>query len=99
MKTKILALLTLASVISAATAAPQSFDFKDPKGVNNAVFKLDAPLEAINGSANGNGAGRNGGGGLSRIRPAAPQTLSLPPGTGDRGHHPASRAGGERAPV
>ena len=53
MKTKILALLTLASVISAATAAPQSFDFKDPKGVNNAVFKLDAPLEAINGSANG----------------------------------------------
>lgn len=53
MKTKILALLTLASAISAATAAPQSFDFKDPKGVNNAVFKLDAPLEAINGSANG----------------------------------------------
>jgi polyisoprenoid-binding protein YceI len=34
-------------------AAPQSFDFKDPKGVNNAVFKLDAPLESINGTANG----------------------------------------------
>jgi polyisoprenoid-binding protein YceI len=34
-------------------AAPQTFDFKDPKGVNNAVFKLDAPLEAINGSASG----------------------------------------------
>lgn len=41
------------SIGSAAFAAPQSFDFKDPKGVNNAVFKMDAPLEAINGSANG----------------------------------------------
>ena len=46
-------LLTLTALASAALAAPQSFDFKDPKGVNNAVFKLDAPLEAINGSANG----------------------------------------------
>lgn len=36
-----------------ASAAPASFDFKDPKGVNNAVFKLDATLEAINGSASG----------------------------------------------
>ncbi|HRY50409.1 MAG TPA: YceI family protein [Candidatus Paceibacterota bacterium] len=45
-------LLTLTTLASAALAAPQSFDFKDPKGVNNAVFKLDAPLEAINGSAN-----------------------------------------------
>jgi len=41
-------------IVSVSTlAAPQEFDFKDPKGVNNAVFKLDAPLEAINGSANG----------------------------------------------
>jgi polyisoprenoid-binding protein YceI len=46
----ILSALTLAGT---ALAAPQTFDFKDPKGVNNAVFKLDAPLEAINGSANG----------------------------------------------
>jgi len=46
-------LLTLTTLASAALAAPQSFDFKDPKGVNNAVFKLDAPLEAINGSASG----------------------------------------------
>ena len=38
---------------SAALAAPQTFDFKDPKGVNNAVFLLDAPLESINGTANG----------------------------------------------
>jgi len=36
-----------------AFSAPQVFDFKDPKGVNNAVFKLDAPLESINGTANG----------------------------------------------
>ena len=53
MTTKIITLLTLTALTSAALAAPQSFDFKDPKGVNNAVFKLDAPLEAINGSANG----------------------------------------------
>jgi polyisoprenoid-binding protein YceI len=48
-------LLTLAAVAltTAAFASPQSFDFKDPKGVNNAVFKLDAPLEAINGTASG----------------------------------------------
>jgi polyisoprenoid-binding protein YceI len=51
---------TIAAIIAAAAlsggllnAAPQSYDFKDPKGVNNAVFKLDAPLEAINGTANG----------------------------------------------
>jgi polyisoprenoid-binding protein YceI len=37
----------------AAFAAPQAFDFKDPKGVNNVVFKTDAPLESINGTANG----------------------------------------------
>src|SRR5882762_177084 len=48
----ILTLVTLVATAS-AYAAPQSFDFKDPKGVNNAVFKLDAPLESINGSASG----------------------------------------------
>jgi polyisoprenoid-binding protein YceI len=42
-------LLTACPVV----AAQQSFDFKDPKGVNNVVFKLDAPLESINGSASG----------------------------------------------
>lgn len=53
MKTKLITSLALAALAGVAFAAPQSFDFKDPKGVNNAVFKLDAPLEAINGSANG----------------------------------------------
>jgi polyisoprenoid-binding protein YceI len=53
MNTPSLSALILAGLSSVALAAPQSFDFKDPKGVNNAVFKLDAPLEAISGSANG----------------------------------------------
>lgn len=53
MTKKLILLLTLTTLGGSGFAAPQAFDFKDPKGVNNAVFKLDAPLEAINGSANG----------------------------------------------
>ena len=53
MKTKIHFLLALACLSSAALAVPETFDFKDPKGVNNATFKLDAPLEALNGNATG----------------------------------------------
>jgi polyisoprenoid-binding protein YceI len=52
MKTKVIILALVASA-GIALAAPQTFDFKDPKGINNAGFKLDAPLESINGSASG----------------------------------------------
>jgi polyisoprenoid-binding protein YceI len=52
MKTMTL-MLAATAFTATALAHPQSFDFKDPKGVNNAIFKLDAPLEAINGTANG----------------------------------------------
>lgn len=48
-----LALLLGSVSLVAAQAAPQSFDFKDPKGVNNVQFKLDAPLESITGTATG----------------------------------------------
>jgi len=50
---KLTCILPLVALTTAAYAAPLAFDFKDPKGVNNAVFKLDAPLESINGSASG----------------------------------------------
>jgi Uncharacterized conserved protein len=46
-------LLILASFTAGAFAAPISFDFKDPKGVNTIQFKLDAPLEQIAGTTNG----------------------------------------------
>ncbi len=49
---KILVLLAIATS-TLAQAEPLTFDFKDPKGVNNVVFKLDAPLESINGTASG----------------------------------------------
>ncbi|HEY0455940.1 MAG TPA: YceI family protein [Verrucomicrobiae bacterium] len=48
-KTVLLAL----SFCANAFCAPQVFDFKDPKAVNNIVFQLDAPLESINGTATG----------------------------------------------
>ena len=52
LKSSLIALsLALTSVGSAQ--ATQRFDFKDPKGVNNVVFLLDAPLESINGTADG----------------------------------------------
>lgn len=53
MKQSLLTIVGIITLTSAALGAPQNFDFKDPKGVNNAVFKLDAVLEATEGSANG----------------------------------------------
>ena len=41
------------AIAAPVLAAPINFDFKDPKGVNNVVFKMDAPLESINGTASG----------------------------------------------
>ena len=52
MKTK-LGILFLLTLAGAALAAPRTFNFKDPKGINNVGFRLDAPLEAINGNASG----------------------------------------------
>jgi polyisoprenoid-binding protein YceI len=52
MKKQIISLIAL-STLAGMHAAPLIFDFKDPKGVNNAAFHLDAPLEAVNGSASG----------------------------------------------
>lgn len=45
--------LVLALASSAVFAAPKVFDFKDPKGVNNVQFHLDAPLESISGQGTG----------------------------------------------
>lgn len=55
MKTKshLLAFAGFVSASLAAHAAPHAFDFKDPKGVNNVQFKLDAPLESISGHGSG----------------------------------------------
>ena len=50
---KLASLLLTSALAWNLHADPMAFDFKDPKGVNNIVFKLDAPLEAINGSTTG----------------------------------------------
>ncbi len=66
---KPLLLSLLAFTTAGAIAAPTSFDFKDPKGVNTIQFKLDAPLEQIAGTTNGIT-------GTVLFDPAAPETLS-----------------------
>jgi len=57
--------------VGAATlnAAAQDFDFKDPKGVNNVSFQLDAPLESISGNAKGVS-------GIVRFDPGNPAAIS-----------------------
>lgn len=50
---KICLLLTFTGFTIASLAEPLSFDFKDPKHVNNVVFRTDALLESINGTATG----------------------------------------------
>ena len=46
--------IVLAAAFAAfVSAAPIQFDFKDPKGVNNAVFRTDAGLGSINRTATG----------------------------------------------
>jgi polyisoprenoid-binding protein YceI len=51
-KSVLVSLLSLATA-AVLTAAPQSFDFKDPKGVNAIQFHLDSVLEPISGTAGG----------------------------------------------
>jgi polyisoprenoid-binding protein YceI len=51
--TLLLSSLLLSLAAASALAAEQTFDFKDPKGVNQVRFSLDAPLEAISGNASG----------------------------------------------
>ncbi len=57
MKTRIHQFATFATILGLSAgvlhAAPQTFDFKDPKGVNNVRFQLDAPLESISGTSTG----------------------------------------------
>jgi polyisoprenoid-binding protein YceI len=68
MKNSIIPIVSALGIIT-ASAAPQTFDFKDPKGVNHAKFTLDAPLEAISGVANGIS-------GTLTVDPAKPEATS-----------------------
>jgi polyisoprenoid-binding protein YceI len=53
MKKATLTTLLSLTLAGALAAAPQTFDFKDPKGVNAIQFHLDSVLEPISGTASG----------------------------------------------
>ena len=52
MRTRWIALMLGPALALTAPAAPETFDFKDPKNGNKIEFKLDAPMEKIAGTAN-----------------------------------------------
>jgi polyisoprenoid-binding protein YceI len=52
MRTLRIALALAPALALPVLAAPESFDFKDPKNGNKIEFKLDAPMEKIAGAAN-----------------------------------------------
>jgi polyisoprenoid-binding protein YceI len=45
--------LAAAAILFDARAESLSFDFKDPRGISNVAFSLDAPLETIHGTTKG----------------------------------------------
>lgn len=53
MKKLIVSFLSAGLMAASVSAKAIDFDLEDPKGVNNIVFLLDAPLESINGTATG----------------------------------------------
>lgn len=53
MKKSILTLISTVAIAASPLTHAIDFDLTDPKGVNNIVFLLDAPLESINGTATG----------------------------------------------
>lgn len=64
-------LLTVSTLFACASMFAQAadFDLKDPKGVNNISFSLDAPLESIQGTSTGVS-------GTVSFDPAAPESTT-----------------------